>query len=221
MAIQLPMDRLKARKHTQIALGRRKSNSRNPMEKAIYAAFMVVFMCFSATSAQQVTRQEKSDAREGGVWHVKALHPDGYILDVRAYDRMGNVYEVKAVNDSCQSYIMDINAYSDKEILPVKVLMGTDGHNPVSAIDDEGKNFQLRAVTPEGKFFPIRGSKSSVYTVDIKAVTPEGRLLNIRAVSPDGKLREVKGIKMYEKSLEMTLQGVEIHAHLVALPQLQ
>ena len=28
------------------------------------------------------------------IWHVKAMHPDGYTMDVKAFDSEGNKYDV-------------------------------------------------------------------------------------------------------------------------------
>ena len=223
MAIQTPMIRSNKVKHVDPLPGKGKTEGRMPRGRAVPVFFLFTFLFFfnlPGVLAQQM-KQPVYPVVQEGEWQVKVLHPDGYILDVRAFDRMGNFYEIKAVKDSCQSYIMDIGAYLDDKILPVKVLLGAEEQKRVSAIDDQGQTYLLRAITPEGRLLPIIGISSSVYTIDVKAVTPEGRLLNLRAVSPEGKLREVKGIKMYEKSLETTLHGVEVQAHMVVLPQLQ
>ncbi len=52
-------------------------------------------------------------------------------------------------------------------------------------------------------------------------VAPEGAYYGVKAISSNGKLNDVKGVKMYDKRLETTMYGVEVHAHVVALPQIQ
>ena len=45
------------------------------------------------------------------VWHVKAMHPEGYTMDVKAFDAEGNRYDVKVLEDADQKYIMDVKAF--------------------------------------------------------------------------------------------------------------
>ena len=155
------------------------------------------------------------------IWHVKAMHPEGYTLDVKAFDENGNHFDVKAVEDGEQTYIMDVKAYIKNSALPVKVLVSEEEYKPIVSIDENGKTYVLNAIGKEGQYYPILGVRKSGYIVHIKAVVPSGEFYGVKAISSTGKLRDVKGMKMYDKQLELTLNGVEVHAHVVALPQIQ
>ena len=43
--------------------------------------------------AQAQTKQQQV------IWHIKAMHPDGYTLDVKAFGKDGAIYDVKALED--------------------------------------------------------------------------------------------------------------------------
>lgn len=155
------------------------------------------------------------------IWHVKAIHPDGYTLDVKAFDQKGNKYDVKALQDSTQSYIMDVKTFLGSKELPVKVLVSEEEYKPIAAIDEKGNLYEIKAIDIDGKYLSVKGVRKSGYIVHIKALGPEGDFYGVKAISSKGKLNDVKGIKMYDKRLETTLYGVEVHAHVVALPQIQ
>ncbi len=155
------------------------------------------------------------------VWHVKVIHPEGYTLDVKAIDSAGNRYDVKALENSNQRYIMDVKAFVGGKMLPVKVLVSEDEYKPVVAITDDGVTYQIVAIDKDGKYLEVRGVRKSGYIVHIKAIDESGAFYGVKAISQKGKLNDVKGIKMYDKRLEVTMKGVEVHAHVVALPQVQ
>ena len=155
------------------------------------------------------------------VWHVKAMHPEGYTMDVKAFDDEGNRYDVKALEDGNQRYIMDIKAFIGGKKLPVKVLVSEEQYKPIVAIEEKGKVFKIMAITKDGSLLEVRGVRKSGYIVHIKAIAKDGSFYGVKAISQQGKLNDVKGIKMYDKRLEITMNGVEVHAHVVALPQLQ
>ena len=155
------------------------------------------------------------------VWHVKAIHPEGYTMQVKAIDTEGNKYDVKAFDKSNQRYIMDVKAFVKGEMLPVKVLVSEEEYKPVAAIDSNGKTYAIMAIDKNGKNLEVKGVRKSGYIVHIKAIDASGVFYGVKAISPKGKLNDVKGIKMYDKRLEVTMDGVEVHAHVVALPQIQ
>lgn len=154
------------------------------------------------------------------IWHIKAMHPDGYTLDVKAFDENGEIYDVKALEDLEQRYIMDVTAFKGAKKLPVKVLVSEEEYKPVVAIDEEGNTYVIRALNRDGTFMEVKGVRSSGYIIHIKAVDEKGEFIGVKAISPSGNLNDVKGIKMYDKRVEVNLYGVDVHAHVVALPQL-
>ncbi len=58
----------------------------NATKKRMVALLMALCFVHAGMRAQEV------------IWHVKAMHPDGYILDVKAFDGEGGVYDVKALS---------------------------------------------------------------------------------------------------------------------------
>ena len=92
---------------------------------------------------------------------------------------------------------------------------------PIVAITETGKVYKLMAIANNGDLLQVRGVRKSGYIIHIKAIGKDGSFYGVKAISQKGKLNDVKGIKMYDKRLEVTLNGVEVHAHVVALPQIQ
>lgn len=155
------------------------------------------------------------------IWHVKAFDPRGYTMDVKAFDQNGDRYDVKAIEDAEQSYIMEVRAFVNGRGVPVKVLVSEDENKPLAGIDEQGNTYVLRAITADGKYLPVKGVRKSGYIIHVKAVNEDGSFYGVKALSTAGKLRDIKGVKMYDKQLEVTLNGIPVHAHVVALPQIQ
>ena len=167
-----------------------------------------------------VNAQEELEKNEI-IWHVTAIHPNGNTMDVKAFNEKGDRFDVKALEDVEQSYIMEVRTFVNGKGVPVKVLVSEDEYKPLAGIDDDGKTYVLKAITPEGKYLPVKGVRKSGYIVHVKAVSEDGSFYGVKALSTAGKLRDVKGVKMYDKQLEVTLNGIPVHAHVVALPQIQ
>ena len=172
-----------------------------------------------ATEVQPVAEQEMPEVKEETIWHIKAVHPEGRFLDVKALDKDGNIYDVKAIQDSDQRQLMDIKALMGGEKMPVKILVSTDEYAPVKAIGADGTIFDIKALTTEGERLDVKGVSRDGNIIDIKAINNEGTFYGIKAISPTGQLNDVKGVKMYKNDLEATINGVEVHAHIKALPQ--
>lgn len=153
------------------------------------------------------------------IWHIKAVHPEGRFLDVKALDKAGNIYDVKAIQDSDQRHLMDIKALVGGVKMPVKILVSTDEYAPVKAIGEDGTIFDIKALTSGGERLDVKGVSRAGNIIDIKAINPEGTFYGIKAISPQGQLNDVKGVKMFSADLETTIHGVEVHAHIKALPQ--
>ncbi len=153
------------------------------------------------------------------VWHVKAFHPEGKAIDVKAIDKDGNIYAVKAIQDFEQRHLMDIKALMGEQELPVKMLVSDDQYAPVKAIGSGGTIYDIKAITSEGDKLDVKGVNRSGNIIDIKAIDKTGAFYGVKAISPDGELNDVKGVKMVKERLELKLNGVEVHAHIKALPQ--
>lgn len=153
------------------------------------------------------------------IWHIKAIHPEGRTLDVKALDGEGNIYDVKAIQDSDQGQLMDIKALVGVDRLPVKILVSDDRYAPVKAITKDGTIYDIKALTPEGGNLDVKGVRQAGNIIDIKAITPDGAFYGVKAISRDGQLNDVKGIKMTREKIELLINGVEVHAHVKAIPQ--
>ena len=187
----------------------------------VFAIVFWLLLSWNVTGQDQSVDNLSSKELQKEIWHVKALHPDGYTMDVKALDVEGNKYDVKALEDSNQRYIMDIKAFVGDSELPIKVLVSEEQYKPVVAIAENGTLFHIVAIDTNGDQYDVKGVRKSGYIIHIKAVAEKGVFYGVKAISQKGKLNDVKGIKMYDKRLELTLNGIEVHAHLVALPQVQ
>lgn len=179
-------------------------------------ALFAVISGFSTLENDQPHTDRYFDAQE--IWHIKALDPNGRTLDVKAYDAEGVQYDVKAVSDPEQGYIMEVRVIKENETIPLKVLVSEKQYKPVVGIDTKGKLYEVYALAGEQRI-PVKGIRMSGYIVHIKAID-QGRILGVKAISVSGKLKDVKGVKMYDKQLEATLHGNSVHAHVLALPQI-
>jgi len=198
--------------------------NKNIMKKAryFYLTLMLLGIAFSTRCQNQdaITDTTENIAQDV-IWHVKALHPEGYTMDVKAIDEQHNQYDIKAIENSDQRYIMDVKAFVGKEIFPVKVMVSEEEYKPVVAIVGQGKTYDVVAIDKNGKYLKVKGVRKTGYIIHIKAVGENGVLYGVKSISKKGKLNDVKGIKMYDKRLEITIEGLEVHAHVVALPQVQ
>ena len=154
------------------------------------------------------------------VWHIKAIHPEGRILDVKATDNEGNIHSVKAIAQNQDPHMMDVKAYVNGSILSVKMLVSPDERIPVKAIGEDGTIYDIKAITATGEKLDVKGLRSERdgNIIQLKAFTADGNKYGIKAISPGGNLMDVKGIKFGEEDVEMKLNGVEVYAHIKAIP---
>jgi hypothetical protein len=153
------------------------------------------------------------------IWNVKAVTPDGKNLAVKAFDAEGNVFDVKATQDSEQHSFMSIKAFVDGAELPVKVLDSEGEYAPVKAIGQDGTHYDIKALTEEGLKLDVKGVGRSGSLVHVKAINELGEFYGIKAFAPDGKLNDVKGIKIFDRQVEQVSRGNSIQAHLKAINQ--
>jgi hypothetical protein len=154
------------------------------------------------------------------IWEVKARLPMGGVLDVKAIDSDGNTYDVKAVQNSDQISLVDIKAFVKGNSLPIKIPVSDDKYMPVKAIDTDGTIIDIKAFTADGQILDVKGVEQSGNIIHIKAINSKGEFYNIEAISPKGWINDVKGIKMLDSPVEMTINGVDIFAHVKSIPQL-
>ncbi len=151
------------------------------------------------------------------LWNIKAVTADGKNLDVKAFDAEGNTFDVTAIQDSEQHSFLNIRAFVDGYELPVKIMESSDEYAPVSAIAEGGTIYEIKAITDDNVKLDIKGISRSGNIIHVKAVDENGEFYSVKAVAPDGKLNEVKGIKIFDRRVEMKVQGQPVYAHLKAI----
>ncbi|MFD2562318.1 DUF7486 family protein [Aquimarina rubra] len=153
------------------------------------------------------------------IWNIKAVTTDGKNLDVKAFDADGNTFDVKATQDSEQHSFMNIKAFVEGFELPVKIMQSSDAHAPVTAIGKDGTIYEIKALTEDAIKLDIKGVSRSGNIINVKAINQNGEFYGVKAFAPDGKLNQVKGIKIFDREVEMKVQGQPVYAHLKAINQ--
>lgn len=151
------------------------------------------------------------------IWHIKAFMPQVKLLKIKAIDKEGNTYDVKAIQDSEQTNLLSIKAFIKGKRLPVKMLVSDDIYHPVKAIGGDGTIYDIKAFTEDGTILPVKGVSKSGNIIHIKAIYKNIVFYNVIAISPDGKTNAVKGIKLSDEDIESTLKGIEVYAHVKSL----
>lgn len=183
---------------------------------------VILASCGEQTTMEQPT--ESNEVAQGSaseiIWHIKAIHPEGRTINVKAIDANGEIHDVKAIQNSDQYGLMDIKALVGGDRLPIKVLISEDEFSPVKAIAADGGILDIKAITTDGDRLDVKGVRRSGNIIDLKAINKAGEFYGIKAVSPTGQFNDVKGVKMEMEELEATIHGVEVLAHVKALLQL-
>ncbi len=188
----------------------------------IFVFISILLGCKNEKTQINIT-QDSSEAETNNlaevIWHVKAIHPDGKLLDVKAIGEDGTIYDVKAIQDTNQNSILDIKAFVKGKRLPVKVLVSEDKYMPVKAIDVDGTIIDIKALTADGEILDVKGISQSGNIINIKAINKEGEFYSVKAISPKGWLNDIKGVKISKDPVEVVINGVEVYAHIKALTQ--
>lgn len=153
------------------------------------------------------------------IWKIKAVTPDGKNLDVKAFDEEGNAFDVIGTQDSEQRSFMNIKAMVNNYELPVKIMQSEDENKLVSAIGANGGIYKIKAIVDDNTQLDVKSVGRSGNIINVKAITENGEIYAIKAFAPDGKLNHVKGIKIFDRDVELKVQGNPVYAHLKALNQ--
>jgi len=170
-------------------------------------------------SKSKKKKEKEENKFKNIIWNVKAITEDGRNLKVKGFDTEGNIFDVKAIQDSDQSSFMNVKAIVNGNELPIKVLVSDDKYAPVKAIDGDGNLYKIKAIDDDGTILDIKGVNREGNIVDIKAINDNGDFYAIKAFSPDGKLNDIKGIKIFKRTKEMSIRGNKIYAHIKAITQ--
>jgi len=188
---------------------------------AILFLISLIFSCKNENPTINIDQQSEAvqiDTSTDILWHVKAFHPKAKLLDVKAIID-GHTYDVKAIQNSDQTSVMDVKAFVNDKILPVKIIVSEDKYMPVKAIDSDGTLIDIKAITEDGQILDVKGVSQSGNIVHIKAISKEGEFYNVEAISPRGWINDVKGIKMSQRPIEETINGVDVFAHIKSIQQ--
>lgn len=154
------------------------------------------------------------------IWDVKAYRPQADLLKIKAFDEKGNTYDVKAIQSSDDTSVLNVKVLVDGQRLPLKLIVKkSDLHYPLKGIDENGNLLAVKAITSDGEIMDVKGVSKSGNIVHIRALTSYGLFYNLIAISPDGKVNDVKGIKMLDTEVETIINGVSVFAHVKALRQ--
>ena len=173
---------------------------------------------FKIPTKKKKKTEYKSDF-ERIIWNIKAVTADGKNLDVKAFDAEGNTFDVKATQDSKQHSFMNIKAIVEGVELPVKIMESSDEYAPISAIGRNGTIYEIKAITEDDVKLDVKGINRSGNIIHVKAINENGEFYGVKAFAPDGKLNQVKGIKIFDRKVEMNVQGHPVYAHLKAINQ--
>ena len=192
----------------------------------IIATILGFFILLLGCKNEKTDINIKQDTNEGVsnnvaeiIWHIKAIHPDGKLLDVKAIGKDGTIYDVKAIQDSDQNNDLEVKAFVEGKRLSVEVLVSEDKYMPVKAIDVDGTIIDVKALTSDGQMLDIKGVSQSGNIINIKAINKKGEFYGVKAIAPRGWLNDVKGVKNSKENVEVVINGVEVYAHIKGLTQ--
>ena len=201
-----------------------KTSNQSVIRTICYNLFILGFIFLLTACNNSPSKDETSTTETDEIvkvndifWNVKAIHPDGQSLDIKAFDEEGKPFDIKAIQNSDQNSFLDVKAIVGGEKLPVKMLVSDDQFAPVAVINNDGTSYDLKAITAEGEKLDVKGVARFGNIVIMKAITKEGDFYGVKAVSPVGQLNDIKGIKINTKDREMSLKGLTIHAHIMAM----
>lgn len=188
--------------------------------------FLIFLLGFSFGNAQ-VTDNDKTDPNKPEtelqpelLWDVKAYLPAAKLIKIKAIDKDGNIYDVKAIQSFDDTSMLDIKALVNGERLPIKLIVkDTDVYYPLKAITKDGTLLDIKGITESGEILPVKGVGRSGTIVHIRAIGKSSSFYTLFAISPEGQVNDVKGIKMLNTTVETTIKGVSIFAHVKALRQ--
>jgi len=154
------------------------------------------------------------------LWDIKAYLPEAKLIKIKAIDKDGNMYAVKAIQNFDDTSILNVKAIVNGKLLPIKLIVKeNDIYFPLKAITNDGTLLDIKAITETGELLPVKGVGKSGIVVHIRAIGKDNSFHTVFAISPEGQVNDVKGIKMLSTTLETTLNGVSIFAHVKALRQ--
>lgn len=183
----------------------------------------VLFICSPILNAQNLNQDpDKAETERpfGAYWNVKAYSPEWGLLKVKAIDKEGTIYDIKAIQDSDDTSLLDVKAIVDGKRVAIKLIAEKgDPLYPVKAIMTDGTILDVNAIDEDGERIAVKGFSKTGNIVHIRAIRSQPIMYTIIAVSPDGRVNDVKGVKMTDDEVETVIHGVKVFAHVKALSQ--
>lgn len=155
---------------------------------------------------------------EEPIWNVEALAEDGTFLPVKAVGAKGELYDVRAFLENGDRWVLDVKALVGGRKVAVKVLPAGEGAGVLKAILPDGASLPLKAIANDGRRWDVVGTLDTGTIIHVKAVGPDGARLGVKAISPRGAQYDVKGLRFGNTATEAVVGGVEVKAHVKALP---
>ena len=165
--------------------------------------------------------QSQVDTLENVIyWHIKAVLPEAKLLDIKAIDKDGFYHDVKAVQDSYDTSLLNIKALVNGETIPIKMIIKeNDEYYPVKAIDFDGRILDIKAIGEDGEKLDVKGVSRIGNIIEVRAIDKEKNQYNVISISPLEGVNHVKGLKMFSEEVEGVIHGVKIVAHVKSLRQ--
>lgn len=191
-----------------------------------FSALLFVLLISINLNAQILDKVEgnpdkpETQVTEVVYWNVKAYSPDAQLLRIKAIDKDGKIHDIKAIQDSYDTSVLNVKALVSGKVLPIKLIVrGNEPFYSVKAIDLDGTLIDVKAFAPRGDVLDIKGVKRTGNVINLRAITKDGVFYTIVAVSPAGEVNYVKGLKMLDSDVEAIISGVSVFAHVKALKQ--
>lgn len=189
--------------------------------------FLLIMVLLNTSMFSQILEQEQgklnkpeTKAPAETYWNVKAYNATWGLLKVKAIDKDGKIYDIKAIQDSEDTSILNVKALINGQRVSIKLIkIKGDSFYPVKAITQDGTILDVKAIDSDGEVIDVKGISKTGNIVHLRAIRPQVIMYNIIAVSPDGKVNNVKGIKMMDQEVETVIHGVKVFAHVKALKQ--
>ena len=196
------------------------------LSKFIGLCFLLIFMTTSGIAQIENESRSKLIKPETEMtgdlyWHVKAFRPEAQLLKVKAVDKRGNIYDVKAIQSSESTSVLNIKALVDGKQLPIKVVLpkGKDKYYPVVAITEKGILMDIKAFTEDGRYLDVKGISKTGNIIHLSAINDDNIAFTIISISPFGEVNSVVGVKMLDTVEEAVINEVSIFAHVKAIKQ--
>ncbi|MCA0153052.1 DUF7486 family protein [Winogradskyella vincentii] len=193
----------------------------NYLKQAVLCTILMLFS-FSIGLAQDNENNHKpeTDLHPEIFWDVKAYRPEAQLLKVKGIDKNGKMHDVKAIQYSEDTSLLDVKLLMNGQRLPIKLIdMKGEAFHPLKGIDKDGNLIDIKAVTDDGEILDVKGVSKTGNVIHIRAVADYGLFYNIISIAPNGKVNNVKGLKMLSTKIEGVINGVPIFAHVKSMQQ--